>query len=176
MKQTGIVRRIDNLGRIVIPKELRKTLHIHDGELLELVINKDEIVLRKYSTVKELSHLFIKFIEVFEPFIKSNILITDLDHILVTSSKIKNLYCGKLISKFIVEIINNRNSYLSTDIEEIEIIEDQVDNVCCYVVPLVVSGDPVGALVIFSRDSKLDSMDVTLANIVGSFINKYIEE
>ena len=45
MKQTGVVRRIDNLGRIVIPKEIRKTLHIHDGELLELMINKDEIIL-----------------------------------------------------------------------------------------------------------------------------------
>lgn len=176
MKQTGIVRRIDNLGRIVIPKELRKTLHIHDGELLELIMNKDEIILRKYSTVKELSHLFIKFIEVFEPFIKSNILITDLDQILVTSSKIKNMYAGKLISKFVVGIINNRNPYLSSDMEEIEIIEDQVDNVSCYIVPFIVAGDPVGSLVIFSRDSKLDSMDITLANIVGSFINKYIEE
>lgn len=176
MKQSGIVRRIDNLGRIVIPKELRKTLHIHDGELLELMINKDEIVLRKYSTVKELGAIFVKFIDVFEPFIKSNILITDLDHIIVTSSKTKSTYTGKIISKFIVNLINERKTYLSQDMEEIEIVEDQVDNVSCYAVPLTVSGDPVGSLIVFSRDSKLDSMDVTLANLVGAIINRYLEE
>lgn len=176
MKQSGIVRRIDNLGRIVIPKELRKTLHIHDGELLELMINKDEIILRKYSTVKELGAIFTKFIDVFEPFIKSNIIITDLDHIIVTSSKTKNTYTGKIISKFIVNLINERKTYLSSDMEEIEIVEDQVDNVSCYVFPLTVSGDSVGSLIVFSRDSKLDSMDITLANLVGALINKYLEE
>lgn len=176
MKQTGIVRRIDNLGRIVIPKEIRKTLYIHDGELLELSVNNDQIILKKYSTIKELSELFSKFISVFEPFIKSNILITDLDNILVTSSKIRNLYCGKLISKFITNVIDSRTQYLSTDIEEVEVIEDQVDNICCYVIPIISTGDPVGSLIIFSRDGKLDENDITLANIFGSFINKYIEE
>ena len=176
MKQTGVVRRIDNLGRIVIPKEIRKTLHIHDGELLELLINRDEIILKKYSTVKELEDFFIKFISVFETFFNANIMITDLDNVLVTSNKIKQLYCGKPISKFVSNIINSRKSYLSTDIDSLEIIDGQNDNINLFIIPFVVSGDPVGALVVFSEDISLDKMDITLANVAGAFVNKYIEE
>ena len=77
MYTTGIVRRIDDLGRIVIPKEIRKKLRIRDGENLEILVRDDEIVLKKYSVMKNIEDFASNFTDAIYGFIKHNILITN---------------------------------------------------------------------------------------------------
>ena len=70
---TGIIRRIDELGRIVIPKEIRKKLRIDNGESLEILIEDDNIILKKYSPVESLNDVVNKYVDIFSQVIKCNI-------------------------------------------------------------------------------------------------------
>ena len=70
MKTTGIIRRIDELGRIVIPKEIRKNLRIKNGESLEIYLENDSIILRKYSQIESLKHVSIDYVEAFNQIIR----------------------------------------------------------------------------------------------------------
>ena len=77
MKTTGIIRRIDELGRIVIPKEIRKNLRIKNGESLEIYLENDSIILKKYSQIESLKNVSIDYVEAFNQIIKHNIIVTD---------------------------------------------------------------------------------------------------
>ena len=76
MKTTGIIRRIDELGRIVIPKEIRKNLRIKNGESLEIYLENDSIILKKYSQIESLKNVSIDYVEAFNQIIKHNIIVT----------------------------------------------------------------------------------------------------
>lgn len=175
MKQTGIVRRIDNLGRIVVPKEIRKTLHIHDGDMIEMLVNDERIVLQKHSPIRELEGIFSSFVYIFNDYVSCNVLITDLEKVLFCNDDINDLYCGKLISNFLKEQINNRKEYLSTGPDNVLLIDSE-EVVSCLVIPLVSSYDPIGAIVLFSSDESIDSNDIKFARAIGKFVNKYIED
>ena len=82
MKSTGIIRRIDELGRIVIPKEIRKNLRIKEGENLEIYIENDNIILKKYSLLKNLTDIAAIYVEVLNSLIKDNIVIIDSDTVI----------------------------------------------------------------------------------------------
>ena len=86
MKATGIIRRIDELGRIVIPKEIRKTLRIKEGESLEIFVdNSENIVLKKYSIIKKMDDFAQDFVDAICSFIKHNVIIANNDTILAVS-------------------------------------------------------------------------------------------
>ena len=90
MKATGIVRRIDELGRVVIPKEIRKTLRIHEGENVEIFVDTSEnIILKKFSVMKKLEDFAQNLTDVVNSYIKHNIIITDTDSIIATSGEYK---------------------------------------------------------------------------------------
>ena len=78
MKSTGVIRRIDELGRIVIPKEIRKNLRIKNGESLEIFLDGDTILLKKYSQIESLKNVSIDYVEAFNQIIKHNIIVTDI--------------------------------------------------------------------------------------------------
>ena len=81
MKTTGIIRRIDELGRIVIPKELRKNLRIDNGESLEIFVDEESIILKKYSPIENLNTIAERYVNVFNQVIKHNIIVTDINKI-----------------------------------------------------------------------------------------------
>ncbi len=86
MKATGIVRRIDDLGRVVIPKEIRRTLHIRVGEPLEIYVSGDgEVIFKKYSPLGELSAFASRYAEVLARSIGRPVLVADRDHIIAVS-------------------------------------------------------------------------------------------
>ena len=90
MKSTGVIRRIDELGRIVIPKEIRKTLRIHDGDNLEIFIDNDEnIILSKYSRFGSINDFANSFISALQKFISCDVIITDKDKIIALSNNLK---------------------------------------------------------------------------------------
>ena len=81
MKSTGVVRRIDDLGRIVLPKEIRKTLRIREGESLEIYTNGEEIVLKKFTSSSDLKEISQNLIDTITNTIKNSILVADRDNI-----------------------------------------------------------------------------------------------
>ena len=80
MKTTGVIRRIDELGRIVIPKEIRKNLRIKNGESVEIFVEGDSIILKKFSQIESLENVSVNYVEAFNQIIKHNIIVTDRDN------------------------------------------------------------------------------------------------
>ena len=101
MKTTGVVRRIDDLGSIVIPKEIRKTLRIKDGESVEIFLNSDNIVLKKYSPLEGLPDFYKDYVDSIYSEIGNNIVIVDRDKIVAVSGELKKKYFNKSISSIV---------------------------------------------------------------------------
>ena len=107
MKTTGVVRRIDDLGRIVIPKEIRKTLRIRDGESLEFFVDKETITLRKFSTSADLSDVSQALLDTICTTINKSIFVTDRDKIVAGSGKFKKEFFNYNISTQLEEYLFN---------------------------------------------------------------------
>ena len=110
MKTTGVVRRIDDLGRIVIPKEIRRTLRIHDGESLEIFVDNEIITLKKYSSLNELANVSKILVESINKEINKDIIITDRDNVIAASGVNKKKYMGKNISSYLENVIRTYNN------------------------------------------------------------------
>ena len=109
MRATGIVRRIDDLGRVVIPKEIRKTLRIREGDPLEIFTAKDgEVILKKYSPIGELNEFSQEYAETLGEILGQGIVVTDLDSIIAVSKLPKKDYKEKSISNELEQLIENR--------------------------------------------------------------------
>ena len=144
MKQTGVTRKIDELGRIVIPKEIRKNLGIRDGESLEIYTSDDSIILKKYYEVKKLEDVCDKLCEMIKNIYDVNILITDREK--VVSSSISN-YKDKLLDKDLIELIDERELLISDKLLTKKIGNDEVIGYYT-VVPIVASSDSLGLVII----------------------------
>lgn len=173
MKSTGIVRRIDELGRIVIPKEMRKNLKIKDGESLEIFINKDEIILKKFSNMGEMEKIFNDYIEILNNITGNNILITNRDNIISCSDKISN-YKDKEISDDLDSFLELRTPILVNSSKDIYITQDYVLNSNYYVVPLIVNSDVYGLMIMLSKDIIKDD-EKLLIDIVSKLLIKQME-
>lgn len=109
MKATGIVRRIDDLGRIVIPKEIRRTLRIKEGDPLEIFTDREgEVILKKYSQVGELGKFAAEFAESLAQTSGHGVCITDRDQIVAAAGGMKKEYIGKTISDVLENMINEK--------------------------------------------------------------------
>ena len=137
MKTTGVVRRIDDLGRIVIPKEIRRTLRIHDGESLEIFVDNEIITLKKYSSLNELANVSKILVESINKEINKDIIITDRDNVIAASGVNKKKYMGKNISSYLENVINDRKSVRIFN-EKVKIVDDVEEN-CNYIIyPIIV--------------------------------------
>lgn len=177
MKATGIVRRIDELGRVVIPKEIRKNLRICEGENVEIFVDTNEsIILKKFSVVKKLEDFAQDLTDVIHSFLKHNIIITDTDSIIAISGNLKKNYLSKSISSSLVTSIQRRENIVEKHDKDIQIIEDE--NIeCTYIINSIFAhGDVVGLVIILSEEDKINEMEEKIANIASSFLSKYLEE
>ncbi len=181
MQDTGIVRRIDELGRVVIPKELRKTLRMREGDPLEIYTNKDELVFKKYSPISAISGYAEAVAEGIEEVIEKPCLITDNDAVIYATGKNKELV-GKIISGELEKAIKNRKSLVLSRGDGGEIVavvkgeELQAENQI--IVPIVtVSGDCYGSILVFDKDksSRFTNSDVRFAKLGASFLSKQFE-
>ena len=110
MTTSGIIRRIDELGRIVIPKEIRKSLRIKNGDSLEILVEGDNITLRKYSQVENLENIANLYAESFNQVLKYNVIITDTDKVVALAGNLKKKYEGAEIGPEITRIIERRET------------------------------------------------------------------
>ncbi len=176
MKATGIIRRIDDLGRVVIPKEIRKNLRIKEGDNLEIFVVNEDIILKKYSMMNKINDLAQELTDAIYTFMKHSIFITDTDQVVAASGPLKKKYLNKNISDFITESIKRRDKILENHFKELNFIEDEKFT-CSYVMStILVNGEATGMILIISEEEKLSESEMQMAGIVSSFMTKYLEQ
>lgn len=172
MKTTGITRRIDDLGRIVIPKEIRKNMHIKSGEMFEIFLEiPDVIVLKKYSVIKE-NEIFINFfVKSISKQIKGDVYLVNLDSVVFsTDEKI----LGKNLSQSFENLINTDKPNFNS-IKELEIVDNYFITGEIEVYPLLPHGDLSGFL-IFKYNEIPNEKIRELVRFSTDFIKVYMEE
>jgi len=173
MKATGVVRRIDDLGRIVIPKEIRKTLRLKNGENLEIFVDENEnIILRKYSQIDKLKEFASQITDAINNVTKKSVFIINTDSFVSISGK-KKEYLNEPISNELITMINNRNEVKNQN--QIQMTEDKKEEENIAFCPIIVNGDAIGAIMIMSKEEITDN-DFQALKIISSFLTKHIEE
>lgn len=168
MKATGVVRRIDDLGRIVIPKEIRRNFKISEGDSLEIFVDSRGIVLKKYSVLDEMIELSGKIVESINKNFNKNILITDKEKIVAVPRELDNLYLNKELSSLVKEKIDERNTYLQDS--KISLVLDSSEKTCFILNPMIINSDAVGSVIIISND--FSDEDRKIVNFVESLLVK----
>ena len=171
MSNSGITRRIDELGRLVIPKEIRKNLKIKDNDQIEINIVNDKIVLSKYDVLKkdDIIHLLLLLIR---KELNKNVLFTSrekiIDSCLLNKEKISNIN----LDNSLINIIENRKEVLNND-KEINLTKD-INISSSLISPLIINGDLYGSLIIYS-DNKINDNDTNIIKFVKTFLENYLE-
>ncbi len=180
MKDTGIVRRIDELGRIVIPKEIRKTLRIREGDPLEIYTDRDELLFKKYSPVSSLNTFSNSVADSIGSMLNKQCIVTDTDRVIYTSGKNKDIV-GKDISIDLDNIIKNKKSTVSCISEG-----DTIYTVCAdenyepqnqMIMPITYNGDCYGAIIVNDRNNvkKFDENDLRLLQLGAEILSRQFE-
>ena len=184
MRATGIVRRIDELGRVVIPKEIRRTLRIREGDPLEIFTDHDgEVVLKKYSPIGEISAIAKDYTDSLHRTLGHIALISDRDAIVASSGAGKRDYIEKAISPDVERILENRQTAvlnLSAGLRMIPITGDDRSDAYSaqIVVPILADGEIIGGLLLLSRESGTDmtEIDRKVAETTASIVGKQMEQ
>lgn len=176
MKTTGVVRRIDDLGRIVIPKEIRRTLRIRDGESLEIFVDKEMIALKKYSSMDDMTEIAKTLADTISSTIKKNIFITDRDKFIVTTGEDRKKYLNKAISRSLEQQMNDREVLVEKNPHSIELIDGKKEEYTYIINPINVKGDVVGLVIILSQEDSIIEVDEKIAVVIADFLSKHIEE
>ena len=170
---TGIVRRIDELGRIVIPKEIRKNLRIKNGDNLEILVEGENITLRKYSQIENVMHMASVYAESFYQVLKYNIIITDTDKVVAAAGNLKKKYLNMGISDTILNMIERRDSFVERKKKELE-ISPNISEFGYYAVATIINnGDSIGSVIILSTDSPMLEQEEKLAKILANMLGNY---
>lgn len=182
MKATGIVRRIDDLGRVVVPKEIRKTLHIREGDPLEIFTDREgEIILKKYSPIGELGSFARQYAEALAHSTGHVVSITDRDNHIAVAGNGKRELMNKPVSKALDEAIEKRKMVTAAGSERdyIPLTESESEHYSYQVIcPIISEGDAIGAVVIVSKDERSPMGDVEkkLAAAAAGFLGRQIEQ
>ncbi len=180
MKATGIVRRIDELGRIVVPKEIRRTLRIREGDPLEIFTDKDgEIILKKYSPIGELSLFAQEYVDATAQILGCPVCVTDRDQIIAVSGASKKDLLGKALHKELEEAINDREAIMAKkgETKYIRITGDEDIYEGQIVQTIICEGDAIGAVIILNKDNSnpLTEIERKAAVIAANFLGRQME-
>jgi AbrB family transcriptional regulator (stage V sporulation protein T) len=182
MKATGIVRRIDDLGRVVVPKEIRRTLRIREGDPLEIFTDREgEIILKKYSPIGELGQFAKQYADSLAQTTGLIVAITDKDQFIAVAGPAKKDLITKGISHELEEVINERESVLAgkDDKNYIRIMnEDDGEYTYQVVSPIISEGDAIGSVILLSKDAKVKfgDMETKLASTAAVFLGRQMEQ
>ena len=181
MKATGIVRRIDELGRVVIPKEIRRTLRIREGDPLELFTDRDELMLKKYSPIASVERFAdgtAKSLNEQSGFLAA---ISDGDVILAACGGGKKALLGKTVSDKLTEIMLSRRCYAAAKTESGEVVPVTADGegefTAQVIVPIVAGGDCLGSVILLASEegAVMESPAVKLARLTADIIANQFE-
>ena len=180
MKATGIVRRIDDLGRIVIPKEIRKTMHIREGAQLEIFTDSDGgVIFKKYSPVGEMSNFAAQYSDVLSRISLMPTIVCDRDHVIAASGVSKREYLERRITPVLENYMENRRSYSAhaNSVDNIQPVEG-IESDAAVIYPIIAAGDVTGAVVMLKSESVKYPTDteIKLAQSAAAFLGKQMEE
>lgn len=177
MKATGIVRRIDDLGRVVIPKEIRRTLRIREGDPLEIYTDREgEIILKKYSPINDLGEFAQQYVESLFEVLGTPTLISDRDEMIAVAGVSKKDYLSRRLTMFSEEIIKHRMAVTDKLEQSIELVTGQHEQVKSYcVVPIIANGDPIGAVYLFSKVHFIGDVEQKATEAAANFLAKQME-
>ena len=186
MKATGIVRRIDDLGRVVIPKEIRRTLRIREGDPLEIFVDREgEVILKKYSPIGELGEFAKEYADSLHEAIGHIACIADRDQIIAVAGGAKKEYLNKPIGSTVEKVMEERRAIMLNDTSDNPYIKDEGEEngiearfTSQVIAPIIAEGDPIGAVIIGTRepDVKMTDLELKLAETAASFLAKQMEQ
>ncbi|MGM8215706.1 stage V sporulation protein T [Bacillaceae bacterium W0354] len=177
MKATGIVRRIDDLGRVVVPKEIRRTLRIREGDPLEIFVDREgEVILKKYSPINELSEFAQEYAQALFDSLGQKILISDRDEYIAVAGASKKDYLNKNVGKVVEESMNSRESKIEKNESTIDLAEGSEEAVASYLIhPIVSNGDPVGSVVLIMDSGSLTDVEIKVCQAAANFLARQME-
>lgn len=170
---TGIVRRIDELGRIVIPKEIRKNLRIKNGDNLEILVDGENISLRKYSQIENATDMAEIYAESFYQVLKYNTIVTDTDKIVAIAGNLKKKYQNLGISDTILRMIERRDCFVERKKKDIEISPGMTEFGYYTVATIINNGDSIGSVIILSLDTPMLEQEEKLGMILANMLSNY---
>lgn len=179
MKATGIVRRIDDLGRVVIPKEIRRTMRIREGDPLEIYTSAGgEVVFRKYSPVGELSTISAQYAEAVATGTKLAIVISDRDRCVSAAGISKKDIIDREISPELEELMESRQPYVWEEgKKKLPLITDMPQTILA-AYPIISAGDLCGCVMLVPTVAKneADVTDLSLAGVAATFLGRQLED
>lgn len=178
MKATGIVRRIDDLGRVVIPKEIRRTMRIREGDPLEIFTDRDgEVIFKKYSPIGELGEFASQYAETLYKTSGFPVCITDKDSIIAIAGAPKKELYDKPVSSDVERIMEEKKHYLSPKGSKVNITDNSDKYSAGVISPIIAEGDIIGNVIVI-RESDSDNITETelkLASAASMFLGKQME-
>ncbi|MDD4698640.1 MAG: stage V sporulation T C-terminal domain-containing protein [Oscillospiraceae bacterium] len=179
MKATGIVRRIDDLGRVVIPKEIRRTMRIRDGDPLEIYTAGDgEVIFKKYSPIGELSAMAMQYVDVLVKCTEFPIVVCDRDHCVAAAGTSKKEVLERRVTTWLEDLVESRKSFISAKgSPEGQPPLEGVDHNAAIVIPILSAGDIAGSVIMLSNDSAVipNECDIKLVTVAAGFLGKQME-
>ena len=186
MKATGIVRRIDDLGRVVIPKEIRRTLRIREGDPLEIFVDREgEVILKKYSPIGELGEFAKEYADSLYEALGHITCIADRDTIIAVAGASKKEYLNKPVGSSLEKAMEEHKTVVINNPGEDAFCKECMivdDGECRYssevIVPIICGGDPIGAVILASKepDIRMGELELKLAETAAGFLAKQMEQ
>ncbi len=180
MKATGIVRRIDDLGRVVIPKEIRRTMRIREGDPLEIYTDNDgEVIFKKYSPIGEMSAFACQYADVLGKTGGLPVVVCDRDHVIAVSGIPKKELLERRVSPALEEMISSRKNFVfsTTEKKKLQPVEG-VERYALVAMPIISAGDVVGSIMFLSGETPKnpEESEIKLVQAAASFLGKQMEE
>lgn len=169
MKATGIVRRIDDLGRVVIPKEIRRTMRIREGDPLEIILDNNMVCYKKYQPLNDIQEYADKFVAQLYKQMNGIILISDIDNIIAAAGvNPKRDYEGKPLSDAIITVIQNRKTIIDDNIDIVDF--DNHKDKKRLIVPIISEAEIIGSIIVLKDEfTEIDKSVVQIiANVLGT--------
>ncbi len=177
MKATGIVRRIDDLGRVVIPKEIRRTMRIREGDPLEIYTDREgEVIFKKYSPIGELAQFAGQYAETLSKTCGLAVVICDRDAVIASAGVPKRDYADRKLTPEVDRIVENRQFYIPTDGESVSVVEGGGPVGC--LMPIITEGDIAGCVASIHGEEKsavAPEIEAKLIQTAASFLGKQLE-
>jgi len=177
VKATGIVRRIDDLGRVVIPKEIRRTMRIREGDPLEIFTDREgEVILKKYSPIGELGEFASEYADSLNEALGHISCIADKDSIIAVAGAPKKQLMNKQISSDVEKVMADRKMAVFSEPCFLTVDEDISYN-SAVIAPIIAEGDAVGAVILAAKEPgiQMGNLEAKLAETAAGFLAKQME-
>ena len=177
MKATGIVRRIDDLGRVVIPKEIRRTLRIKEGDPLEIFTDREgEVIFKKYSPIGELNEFASQYAETLWRTCELPVVICDRDSIIASAGVPKRDFTDKRVSSEAEKLIEDRAFYTRKPGSGVTLVDGVEGWEISCLMPIITEGDITGCVIsLTDSDRNIQDTEIKLVQTAATFLSKQLE-